>query len=150
MSGYRTEFLEMQEGFHSFLKHNNDYTSGPLLGYKDAAPGVRPLSMFLNPQKGDRRTMGIMFHGTHRDNIGSICRDGLNYGSSFTSSLDYAVGRSAFKERSSESGRNDDVRVLAMAVLVKDKSKIGGKDERIEEPYFSLPLYVLTVQLSRS
>lgn len=143
MSGYKNEYKEVREGFYKFLQNNNDYTSGEVIHYKDAVPDNGPLYMFLNEKTGGRRIMGIMFHGTNPDNIDSIRRNELHFGSSFTSSLHYAVRRSQSKEGSD---RND-VRVPAMAVLVKCKSKIDGKDERVEEPYFSIPLYIMTVSV---
>lgn len=85
--------------------------------------------------------VGIMFHGTHRDNVDSICRDGLHCYSYYTSSLYYAAGHA-------RSARYDSkVQVLAMAVLVDTMADLKWKEKKLKEPFFSVPLFVVNVTL---
>lgn len=136
---------ELKGEFPSFLKNNNDFSHGQIVHIREANPGSKPYSNFCNGVNGrESMYMGIMFHGTHRDNIASICRDGIHLHSSFTGSLHYAVRRSEGKEGYT----NADAQVLAMAVLVDDASKFKRQDTRLKEPHYSLPLFVLTVSVS--
>lgn len=136
---------ELKSEFPSFLKNNNDFTHGRVVRIREANPGSKPYSNFCTRVNGrESMKMGIMFHGTHRDNIASICRDGIHPYSSFTGSLHYAVRRSGYKE----GPVNTEVQVLAMAVLVDDASKFKRQDARLREPHYSLPLFVLTVSVS--
>jgi hypothetical protein len=78
--------------------------------------------------------MGIMFHGTHKDNIAPIYRDGIHLYSSFTSSLDSTLSVQKPLHK---------VRLLAMAVLVDTPKDLKWEDK---EPPYSLPLFVVMAE----
>lgn len=144
MDDLSARLADLRRDFPSFLKENNDFHHGRVLCYRDAEPGSTPSKNLCSGPQKRGMTMGVMFHGTHRDNVAPICRDGISRYSSFTSSLHYAVRRSEFKE----GYKNDTVEVLAMAVLVDEASKLEGKDEWLKEPYYSLPMFVVTISVS--
>jgi hypothetical protein len=137
--------------FHRFLNDHNDSPGTRVLHVRDAKPASTLNGRFCSGKTGssDMNIMGIMFHGTSHDCIGPICRDGIKWGSSFTSSFDYAVRRSAYQEEWKSVKEVEKVEVLAMAVLVEESSKLGSEDQRLREPCYSLPLYVVTVGLNR-
>ncbi|OEU19491.1 hypothetical protein FRACYDRAFT_235548 [Fragilariopsis cylindrus CCMP1102] len=93
-------------------------------------------------------TMGIMFHGTHYDSVGPICRDGFG-GGYFTSSFHYAKNRSQYKQRVTKS-KEIDGHVLAMAVLVPeaDRHELGHTDKQVPCPEsdYTIPLFLVTVR----
>ena len=100
---------------------------------------------------GNSGTMGIMFHGTSSSCILPICRDGIDRFTSFTSSFHYAVRRSQRKDEYAEGKDKCAVKqaqVLVMAVLVESDQQLKSPDQRLREPYYSLPLFVLTVSVS--
>eukprot|EP00798_Chlamydomonas_sp_ICE-L_P018960 gene18960-25534_t len=107
-------YLLIQKKSHSFSlpvdqlkikakKENNDLSRGRILEYRYAEPGATISSNFIKRAGSNRHmTMGIMFHGTHGDNIGPICRNGIYKHSCFTSSMHYAVRRVSTKRTTNE------------------------------------------------
>ena len=145
MSDLQTKIEELKRDFGKFLKSNNDFRTGKVVRYVDAKPGTNLQSNFFNVGRSDKdtMTMGIMFHGTHENNIAPICKKGLHVHSCFTSSFHYAARRSEYKE----GYRNKKVKVMAMAVLVEDADGLASEDRQLKEPYYSLPLFVVTVRV---
>jgi hypothetical protein len=104
-------------------------------------PVVFPAFALTSGERKKKMVVGIMFHGTHRDNVDAICRDGLHCYSYYTSSLYYAAGHA-------RSARYDSkVQVLAMAVLVDTMADLKWKEKKLKEPFFSVPLFVVNVTL---
>ena len=136
----------VKKSFHSFFQKNNDFTRGKVIRIRDANPDAKLVRGFCEGRESDckdRMAMGIMFHGTHRDSIQSICNDGICEMSHFTNSFHYAVQRSQGKQN-----YQGDAQVLAMAVLVEEEDRLGWKDAKLRSPCrdHALPLFVLTIR----
>lgn len=142
---------QLKQEFPSILysKRNDHNRSDRVVQYRDASPAGKLEGYFcgtrgaLDQERREKEYMGIMYHGTHRDNVYNICQEGFHFGSSFTSSLDYAVRRSDYKEER----RNSHVQVIAVATISDRREKFEGKDERLAEQNFSLPLFIVEVKV---
>ena len=97
-----------------------------------------------NYRKRYKMPMGIMFHGTARHSIDSICRNGMSDESYYTSSFHYAVGRSKYKENY----YCNVVDVLVLAVLVDGAYRLELSDTTLncKDRQFTLPLFIVTVK----
>ena len=152
---------DLSANFEDFLRENGDWYQGKVTGIFDAHPSPALLSAFLSGDEIKKcNPVGIMFHGTHRNNIERICTEGLRNPSYVTNSLHYATRRSQFKEADRENPDDypKEVKVLAMAVIVtsfdllndpdlrlkgtRHRNKLSGRPPR----EFSLPLFILTVK----
>ena len=143
--------LQNKNDFRSFLQKNNDCASGQVISIRDADPSPASVSKFCSGRETEGKnkwTMGIMFHGTHYDSVGPICRDGFE-GGYFTSSFDYAKNRSQYKQRVTKS-KEKDGHVLAMAVLVPEayRHELGHTDKQVPcpESHYAIPLFLVTVR----
>lgn len=139
----RAQLEELRRDFPKFLKDRTQHLryGMRILNVSDANPETSELFCFR--KSGSTDIMGIMFHGTSSDCIESIRRNGINAGS-FTSSFEYAASRSAFKDNCQNGGI---VKVLAMAVLTEEANDLRREDKKLREPHYSLPLFVVTVQI---
>lgn len=138
----------LKKKFPSFLNKNNDYTYGRIISIREANPSRSLVHGFCSGRETDRKdcmAMGIMFHGTHKDSVGPIVRDGIYEMSHFTNSFYYAVGRSQYKH-----GRcsREDAQVIAFAVLVEDYDRLDWKDAKTRSPCrdHALPLFIISVR----
>ena len=141
--GSRAKLEELRRSFPSMIKeHKYDCKKGDIITYRHA----RPSGHFL---KDEGRVLGILYHGSSQKNIKSILRNGMHDKSYFTPSLDYAISRSKFKELRKEYNGSKVVEVLAMAVIVdsNDKLRKDLKEVKLPSREYSLPLYIITVQL---
>jgi hypothetical protein len=75
---------ELRRDFPKFLKEYKNDRTRVVLSVCDANPGSELYETFCSLKSGSSDIMGIMFHGTCHDCIGPICRNGMNWGSSFT------------------------------------------------------------------
>ena len=139
----RARVEELRRACPGFLRDRTQHLSNGMriLDVSDANP--QTCGSFCSRKSGSTDIMGIMFHGTRKDCIGSICSNGIHTGS-FTSSFQYAANRSAYKDDCQNGGK--EVKVLAVAVLVEEASKLQSKDQNLRYPHYSLPLFVVTVQ----
>ena len=148
--------------FPASLRLNNDLDQSvykeELVHIREAQPATSLREKFYRFGKNSDMATGIMFHGTHHEDIDPICRSGMHRDSYFTSSFGYAVGRAHYKEwRNKERGYmhcwpggHKDVCVLAMAVLVRkdDEWMIRRRDESFLNSDIFLPLFVITVRIT--
>lgn len=146
---------ELKHSFQDFITKGNDCGKGrhreckhKIVKIRAANPGATLFAGFCrgNYRKRYQMAMGIMYHGSHRDNIRSICRNGIHEGSYYTSSFHYAVRRSEYKE----GYISREVEVLAMAVLVDGKHNLSMKDSTLQnrpDREYALPLFIVTVRV---
>ena len=141
----RAKLEELRRSFPSMIReHKYDCKKGDVITYRHA----RPSGHFFDYSKADGKVMGILYHGSSQKNIKSILRNGLCDRSYLTPSLDYAISRSKFKELRKEYNGSKVVEVLAMAVIVdNDKLRKDLKEVKLPSREYSLPLYIITVQL---
>ena len=142
----RAKLEELRRSFPSMIKeHKYDCKKGDVITYRHA----KPSGHFFDHSKAVGRVMGILYHGTSAKNLKSILRNGMHDNSYFTPSLDYAISRSKFKELRKEYNGSKVVEVLAMAVIVdsNDKLRKDLKEVKLPSREYSLPLYIITVQL---
>jgi hypothetical protein len=145
-SDTRAKLEELRRSFPSMIKeHKYDCKKGDIITYRHA----RPSGHFFDHSKAEGRVLGILYHGSSQKNIKSILRNGMHDKSYFTPSLDYAISRSKFKELRKEYNGSKVVEVLAMAVIVdsNDKLRKDLKEVKLPSREYSLPLYIITVQL---
>lgn len=143
-----SKLANLKREFPNFLRNNNDLKHGRVVEIEDANPSPSLVHGFCSgdTHKLERMVMGVMFHGTTKESIAAICTSGIYDFSCYTSSFDYAVGRSNYKE-----GRGKDhVHVLAMAVIVEEQDRLDRKDAKTRHPCceYALPLFVVTVKLT--
>ena len=127
--------------------HKYDCKKGDVITYRHA----RPSGHFFDHSKAEAegKVMGILYHGSSQKNIKSILRNGLYDRSYLTPSLDYAISRSKFKELRKEYNGSKVVEVLVMAVIVDSNDNLRKELKEVKLPSreYSLPLYIITVQL---
>ena len=144
MASLKSKLDELRESFPQFLRDNDDLHRGKVVSYREVkSRSLEYYFLRLRDHKFDM-AMGIMFHGTSRSNIASICQNGMNDFSYFTNSLHYAMHRSEVREESSCKL----VEVLVMAVIVEESDWLGQKEAKLRHPTYeySLPLYIITVK----
>ena len=142
----RSKLEELRRSFPSIIReHKNDCKRGDVITYRHA----RPSGHFFDYSKADGKVMGILYHGSSQKNIKSILRNGMHDKSYFTPSLDYAISRSKFKELRKEYNGSKVVEVLVMAVIVDSNDNLRKELKEVKLPSreYSLPLYIITVQL---
>ena len=139
----RAQVDELRRGGRSFLKDQTQELKYGMRILNVSDANTETCEDFCMFKSGDTDILGIMFHGTRKDCIDSICRHGIHTGS-FTSSFQVAANRSAFQDDCRDSG--NEVKVLAVAVLVQEASELESRDKNLRSPHYSLPLFVVTVQ----
>jgi hypothetical protein len=143
----------LKNEFPSFMEKlkgtKNDFTRGKIISIREAKPSqslVRDFCGGREKKRKHRMALGIMlmFHGTHKDSIQSILREGIYDMSHFTSSFHYAATRSQYMEHYF----NEVSHILAFAVLVKEKEILSEMDVKTRSPCreYALPLYIITVK----
>ena len=141
---FKSKLQELKRSFPGILREQkNGCKRGEVITYRCANPSGN----FLDHPKA-KTVIGILFHGSSKKSISSICRQGMHDNAYFTSSLDYAISRSKFKELRKEYNGSKGVEVLAMAVIVDDVKKLNLKEVKLKSREYSLPLFIITVQLS--
>ena len=142
---FKSTLHQLQRSFPGILREQkNGCKRGEVITYRCANPSGN----FLDHSKAKTGVIGILFHGSSKKSISSICRQGMHDNAYFTSSLDYAISRSKFKELRKEYNGSKVVEVLAMAVIVDDVKKLNLKEVKLKSREYSLPLFIITVQLS--
>ena len=144
MTSLKNKLDELRAGFPQFLRENDDLYRGKVVSYRE----VKSDSLeyyFLRLDHNLNMAMGIMFHGTSRSSIASICQNGMNDFSYYTNSLHYAMHHS---EVSKDQSSSKYIEVLAMAVIVEESDRLGRKEAKLRHPTneYSLPLYIITVK----
>jgi len=145
----RSKLEELRRSFPSIIReHKYDCKKGDVITYRHA----RPSGHFFDHLKAEAegKVLGILYHGSSTKNIKSILRNGMHNNSYFTPNLDYAISRSKFKELRKEYNGSKVVEVLVMAVIVdRDKLRkdLNLKEVKLPSREYSLPLYIITVQL---
>ena len=145
MASLKSKLDELRESFPQFLRDNDDLHRGKVVSYREVkSSSLEYYFLRLRDHKFDM-AMGIMFHGTSRSNIASICQNGMNDFSYFTNSLHYAMHHS---EVSKDQSSSKYIEVLAMAVIVEESDRLGRKEAKLRHPTYeySLPLYIITVK----
>jgi hypothetical protein len=141
----------LKNEFPSFMENlkgtKNDFTRGKIISIREAKPSqslVRGFCGGREKKHKHRMALGIMFHGTHKDSIQSIVREGIYDMSHFTSSFHYAVTRSQYMEHYFYEVSH----VLAFAVLVREKEILSEMDVKTRSPCreYALPLFIITVK----
>ena len=149
----------LKKEFPSFMKKlkgtNNDFTQGEIISIREVRPSHDLVRGFCDVGVGARREkkkgcknrlkMAIMFHGTHRDCVNSIVRDGIYDMSHFTNNLHYAVRRAQYKSNYFY----EESQVLVFAVLVdEDNARFDWSDVTTRSPCrdYALPLFIITVR----
>ena len=133
-------FIDCGKGKHCSCGHK-------IIRIRNANTNTALLDGFLrgNYRKRYAMPMGIMFHGTARHSVASICRNGMSDDSYYTSSFHYAVGRSKYKENY----YCNVVDVLVLAVLVDGAYRLELSDTTLNcksDREFTLPLFIITVK----
>jgi len=145
MTSLKSKLDELRRGFPQFLRENDDLYRGKVVSCREVkSTSLEYYFLRLRNHKFDM-AMGIMFHGTSRSSIASICQNGMNDFSYFTNSLHYAMHHSEVSKDQSSCKYID---VLAMAVIVEESDRLGRKEAKLRHPTneYSLPLYIITVK----
>ena len=141
----------LKKDFPSFMKNlkgtSNDFKRGKIISIQEVSPSQSLERGFCggrDKKRKQRMALGIMFHGTHKDSVQAIIKDGIYDMSHFTNSFHYAVTRSQYMEHYF----NELSHVLAFAVLVQNKERLNEKDVTTRSPCceYVLPLFLITVR----
>mmetsp|Transcript_33133 Transcript_33133/g.97737 ORF Transcript_33133/g.97737 Transcript_33133/m.97737 type:complete len:178 (-) Transcript_33133:65-598(-) len=133
-------FIDCGKGKHCACSHK-------IIRVQDANASSALLDGFRRGNYRKRYTMpmGLMFHGTAKHSISSICRNGMHDASHYTNSFHYAACRSNYKANY----YLDTVEVLVLAVLVDGNYRLKQFDTTLNcksDREYTLPLFIVTVK----